>query len=456
MRSAARPWLLVTAATAVLLASAGLAPATAAGAEPIGLEPSISAITPESGESSGGTAVVIKGEHLLPGAEETCVAKACEEVHVKFGGEAASVQSGTPTELHVTTPAHAAGPVEVAVTTVLTGLIEMTGSFEFFWYVHAPPQVTITSPSPGSVMTGSDVLVTGEIGVESWLEHNVSVTLYQGASEGSFVERRTIPVMMGSHWSSTFGPLAPGTYALKAEQQQAPGERGSAGRSPLVVFTVTGGRSPGDPPPIASFSWLPSSPKTGEAVSLISSSKDSVSPITSFGWSLASTGPFQSAGPVYTTTFATTGAHTVRLRVGSADGQTSIVSETITVADPPAVLMEPFPIVRITGTDTESGVKLSLLSVLAPSGAEISVQCKGRGCPVRRGHKVTPSSPHGSATVRFRKFERALPAGVKLVVRVTKQGEIGKYTRFAIRKGKLPKRTDTCLEPSGVNPQACP
>jgi len=56
----------------------------------------------------------------------------------------------------------------------------------------------------------------------------------------------------------------------------------------------------------------------------------------------------------------------------------------------------------------------------------------------------------------FRRFERSLPAGVSLEIRVSKRGEIGKYTRFAIRRHGLPSRTDACLRSTSPKPIACP
>ena len=65
------------------------------------------------------------------------------------------------------------------------------------------------------------------------------------------------------------------------------------------------------------------------------------------------------------------------------------------------------------------------------------------------------SSKRG-ATVEFRGFERSLRFGVTLEVLVSKPGEIGKYTRFAIRRGKLPERVDMCLDLGGDKPIVCP
>jgi hypothetical protein len=58
--------------------------------------------------------------------------------------------------------------------------------------------------------------------------------------------------------------------------------------------------------------------------------------------------------------------------------------------------------------------------------------------------------------IEFPRFERLLPAGITLEIRVSRPGEVGKYTSFAIRRGKLPKRRDSCLDPGGVKPMPCP
>ena len=74
----------------------------------------------------------------------------------------------------------------------------------------------------------------------------------------------------------------------------------------------------------------------------------------------------------------------MRLLVTNADGLSSVATETIDVVGPTASLMQPFPVVRIAGTETVSGVKLRLLKVQqTPAGARITVRCKGRGCPIK-------------------------------------------------------------------------
>jgi hypothetical protein len=146
----------------------------------------------------------------------------------------------------------------------------------------------------------------------------------------------------------------------------------------------------------------------------------------------------------------------VQLRVTDAGGLSSVAAETIAVSSPAPTLMQPFPIVRIASTDTPSGVKLRLLSVQAPEGARITIKCKGHGCPARSQTRIATPRKARAGPVAFPRFERSLAAGLILEIRVSRYGEIGKYTRFVIRHGRLPQRVDTCLDPSGIRPMVCP
>ena len=114
-----------------------------------------------------------------------------------------------------------------------------------------------------------------------------------------------------------------------------------------------------------------------------------------------------------------------------------------------ATMLRPFPVVRIRGYCQPGGVRVSLLSVNGPRSARITARCVGQGCPVR-------TLSLASAPARLRPFERFLPAGTVLQVRVTSNGRIGKYASFLIRAGRSPLRTDRCLLPGGSLPVRCP
>jgi len=322
----------------------------------------------------------------------------------------------------------------------------------------AVPRVTLNSPkSPSDNTTPS---FTGTASNTT----PVTVQVYAGTAAKGRVVSTATATGTGAAWVSgeTSPALSSGQYTAVATQANSHA-RDPAGESEPVTFTITAPpvvtptAVPPPAPPLASFKWFPPVPQTGEPVSLVSISTDATSPITGIAWALTSNGPFQSGGPLLSTSFSSPGGHVVRLLVTNASGLSSDATETINVVSPTAALMQPFPVVRIAGTETGSGVKLKLLTVQQiPAGAKITVKCEGRSCPIKAARRVAVSSKRGVAAVEFRVFERSLRFGVTLEVLVSKPGEIGKYTRFAIRRGKLPERVDTCLDLAGANPIVCP
>jgi len=321
-----------------------------------------------------------------------------------------------------------------------------------------PPAVTLGSPTNGS-STSSSSQLAGSAGTASGDSPKVFVHLYSGATTAAqaAVETVEVPVSSGS-WSFTFGGLGLGTYTAQAEQKD---EAGNTGLSASTTFTITAPVVAVTTPsrPVASFRWFPTAPAVGESVSLVSTSTDASSPITGFAWALTTGGAFSAGSPVLTTSFSAPGNQVVQLRVTDANGASSVATETIPVAARALPLMLPVPIVRIAGTETSSGVDLSLLGVQAPVNARITVTCHGRGCPSKSQSLIAHSSRKSKASsvqIAFRRFERSLRAGVILEIRVSMPGELGKYTRFSILRHKLPVRVDACLASANPAPIACP
>ncbi len=319
----------------------------------------------------------------------------------------------------------------------------------------APPAVTITTPANGSSSIGGSQPVGGAAGTAAGDLPTITIQLYAGGSAVGQAPLETLVVQAtGGGWAATFGGLAPGTYTAQATQSD---QAGNTGLSAPTTFTVAPPAVP--PPPVASFKWFPAAPKVGEAVSLVSSSTDSFSPLTGFAWALTSVAPFTPGKPVLTTSFAAAGNHVVRLQVTDAEGRSSVATASVPVSGRPLTLMQPFPIVRIAGNVTSRGAHVRLLTVQAPTAAKVTVTCAGNGCATKAESRVATSSGKGrvgSITLSFRRFERSLPGGVLLQIRVTKPGEIGKFTSFEIRRGKLPVRSDACLPPPGSKPIPCP
>jgi hypothetical protein len=231
--------------------------------------------------------------------------------------------------------------------------------------------------------------------------------------------------------------------------------------------------------PVAGFTYTPATPVVGETMSFSSTATaPEGGSIESWSWDLDGDGRFDDAdGANATWSFDRPGNHAVGLRVEDGDGHESTISQDVAVytpstlprppAPPPAPpppppppakpvtrapqLMSPFPVVRIRGQVLARGALVDLLSVSAPRGALVRVSCRGRGCPMRlaRAHV-------GRRSVRFRSFQRLLPAGVVLEIRVTKGRLIGKYTRFVIRRRAAPARRDLCVGPVSHRPVRCP
>ena len=110
-------------------------------------------------------------------------------------------------------------------------------------------------------------------------------------------------------------------------------------------------------------------------------------------------------------------------------------------------LLDPFPVVRIKGALIRDGARMTLFRIRAPFGSAVSLRCTGRACP---RHRWSPGIG------RIRTLERYLPAGTKIVVRISRTGRVGKYVRIVIRDGKAPARRDACLEPGRTAPSDCP
>ena len=109
--------------------------------------PTVTGISPTSGTTAGGTAVSITGTGFLSGAT------------VSVGGTAATnvVVVGS-TSITATTPAHAAGAVNVVVTNTDAQAGTLTNGYT---YTNPAPTVTGISPNSGTTAGGTSVTITG-------------------------------------------------------------------------------------------------------------------------------------------------------------------------------------------------------------------------------------------------------------------------------------------------------
>jgi PKD repeat protein len=233
-----------------------------------------------------------------------------------------------------------------------------------------------------------------------------------------------------------------------------------------------------DSPPSAAFLFAPRNPVPGEAVTFTSNASSDGGSIASQTWDLDGDGAFDD-GTAASQSFAyAAGSYTAALRVVDDLGVSSTTFQTFTVAAPapsgdgshgggaPAggevlgvrrgsgvLSFSPSPFIRIKGHTTGRGARIELFTVRAPSGATVTVRCKGKLCPFKlRKARVSRRS---TGVVRFRAVEKMLRAGIVLEVRVTKPGYVGKFTRFRIGRLKAPVRWDGCLVPGRSAPSDC-
>ena len=276
------------------------------------------------------------------------------------------------------------------------------------------------------------------------------------------------PVATGSE--ATHAYETAGTYTVTLTALNSDGTI-----DPQDTTTITVAPKP-NAAPSATFSFAPGSPVAGEEVTFTGGSDPDGDAVTrSWDFGDGTTGTGRTASHVY----ETAGSYAVVLIVTDIHGAFDTSNKTVTVAEPPVdggtqnfdqlggsgpptnplvptpnvttpARMRPFPVVRIAGVILPRGARVRILSVRGPRGMQVSVRCRGRGCPVR-----TMRLTSATRLARLHRFERRLAVGTMLELFVRKPGKVGKYTRFVIRAGEAPARVDRCLVPGRTRPVRC-
>jgi PKD repeat protein len=226
--------------------------------------------------------------------------------------------------------------------------------------------------------------------------------------------------------------------------------------TPLVPMTTTGFFNIDvNARPVSRFYVSPDAPVAGEQVIFRSVSYDPGGAALSYAWDTDGDGFDDGAGETASRTYASAGGRLVGLRVTDSNGVSHTTFQTVNVTDSFASaglsLMNPFPVVRLAGSVYPHGVKVRALEAKTPRRSTVTVLCAGKSCPTKKIVKTAKKR-----LVRFKAMTRFLREGTLLSVSVRKGGQIGKYTRWRIRGGKLPKRKDLCLYPNRRKPVRCP
>ena len=304
--------------------------------------------------------------------------------------------------------------------------------------VNAPP-VAGFGWAPLAGTTGQDVRFASESD-----DPDGAITQYAWDFGDGVTDQRRNPV----HPFST-----PGTKTVTLTVTDAWGATSTATHQVEVKDPPVLG-PPLNKPPLANFAFGPRSPQVGDSVEFVSSAIDPEGELRSQTWDLDGDGQFDDArGDEVLYTFTSAGQKTVRLRVEDQADNADVHERTVNVRPAPvakAGALSPAPVIRLTTEILSNGARIRVLSVRAPKATLVTVKCLGKGCPVsRRRKRVTQGS------VRFKTFERFLRAGIKLEISSRKPNTIGAFTRYTIRAGKFPARTDRCLQPGRERPVRC-
>ena len=138
--------------------------------------PTITSVSPTSGTTTGGTSVTISGANFAPGAT------------VSFGGATApNVTVANASSITATTPAHAAGTVNVVVTNPDHQAATLTNGYTYTAPPPAPaPTVNSVTPNSGPAGGGTSVTISG-----SNFTSGASVTFGGAAATGVTVSSGT-------------------------------------------------------------------------------------------------------------------------------------------------------------------------------------------------------------------------------------------------------------------------
>lgn len=91
---------------------------------------------------------------------------------------------------------------------------------------------------------------------------------------------------------------------------------------------------------------------------------------------------------------------------------------------------------------TPQGARLVGLRVSSNRKSRVEVRCSGCGRRVKRGRRVN-----------FNLGGKRIRVGGRLVIRVTRGGEIGTYVSYRFRRGRRPVETERCLNPGSRTPR---
>jgi len=176
-----------------------------------GIIPTVSAVSPESGPTTGGTAITITGTGFATGASVKAETPAQPQ---NPAIAATDVQVISSTEITAVTGGGAfGGTYSLFVTT--SGGVSADNSGDHFTYTVAPPTVSRVSPNTGPTSGGTAIIITGT-SFNPGYRGSVEVVIGQGQGPGnSAIPATKVKVVSSTEITATTGgPALPGTFSL--------------------------------------------------------------------------------------------------------------------------------------------------------------------------------------------------------------------------------------------------
>ena len=294
--------------------------------------PTVTGVSPTAGPITAGTSVTVTGTDFVTG------------MSVSFGGTAGtSVVVGSPTSLTVLAPAHAAGTVDVTVT---TGAGTSGTSAADQYTFAAVPTVTAVSPNSGPLAGGTSVTITGTGFMGTGFTTSAVTFAGVAATNVIVVNSTTITATTpaGTAGTAAVRVTTPGgqstTNTFWTYRAAPTISSMSASAGPLAggtIFTITG----------TNFV----SGATSVTFGAVSGTVNSVTGTTS----MSVTSPAQLAGTVDVTVTTTGGTSAIV----TADKFTYTPAPTVTGVSPSAGPTTSGTTVTLTGTNFVSGATVS-------------------------------------------------------------------------------------------------
>ena len=316
--------------------------ATATAGVPI--PPTLTSVTPASGPAGGGTAVTLTGSNFLSGATT-----------VTFGGTtipAGSVTFVSSTEIRVSSPAHAAGPVTVTATT----LGGTSGSGEQFTYQSpGAPSISAVTPPTGTTAGGTPVTIHGANFVKATTAVGVTAVKFGTAAA-------TFTVISATTIVATAPAHAAGTATISVTTPQ-----GTTPPTSADLFKYT------PPSPVVSSISPTNGPPSGGTRVTVTGSDFSTVTSVAFGTRSGTTVVVDGGGTQLTVVSPSgTSGSSVAVRVVTPAGESSTVTADLFTYGPTITSIAPTngPVdggnaVTITGTEFTSAARVKFATSTA-------------------------------------------------------------------------------------------